>query len=147
MIIYKITNKLNGKTYIGQTRKTVAERIKGHIYDKSRVGKEIIEFGQENFDISVIDSADTQQELDELERFWIAFYNSQENGYNVLLGGKPTKEEFKLLHKFPRTKKKKRKKVKTIKVTKTKKISFLEAEKKRIDCYLDALEQIKKSFM
>ena len=100
MLIYKITNKLNGKSYIGQTRKTVAERIRGHIYNRSKVGKEIIENGRENFDVSVIDYAETQEELDELERFWISFYNTCETGYNTLIGGKPTKEEFKIISQY-----------------------------------------------
>lgn len=100
MLIYKITNKLNGKSYIGQTRKTVAERIRGHIYNRSSVGKEIIANGKENFDISVIDCADTQEEIDELERFWISFYNTCETGYNTLIGGKPTKKEFKMISQY-----------------------------------------------
>lgn len=100
MIIYKVTNKLNGKSYIGQTKCTVAERIKRHIYGRSKIGRAIIEDGEENFDISVIDNADTQKELDELERYWIAFYNTCETGYNTLIGGKPTRKEFELLHEM-----------------------------------------------
>ena len=73
--------------YIGQTRKTVAERVKQHIYQQSKVGKAMTKYGTENFSIDVIDHADTQEELDSLERFWIAFYNSCENGYNTLSGG------------------------------------------------------------
>lgn len=33
MIIYKLTNKINGKIYIGQTIKSFEERLRGHIYD------------------------------------------------------------------------------------------------------------------
>lgn len=102
MIIYKITNKKNGKTYIGQTKKALAERVKGHLSRKSKIGKAMIEDGIENFDISVIDYADTQKELDELERFWISFYNACETGYNTLKGGTPTKEEFEILRKIKR---------------------------------------------
>ena len=76
MIIYRITNNLNGMIYIGQTRKTVAERVKQHIYRQSKIGKAMTKYGTENFSIDVIDHADTQEELDSLERFWIAFYNS-----------------------------------------------------------------------
>lgn len=113
MIIYRITNNLNGMIYIGQTRKTVAERVKQHIYRQSKIGKAMTKYGTENLSIDVIDHADTQEELDSLERFWIAFYNSCENGYNTLMGGKPTKNEFKMISKFansvPRKKHKQKK--------------------------------------
>lgn len=95
--------------YIGQTRKTVAERVKQHIYQQSKIGKAMTKYGTENFSIDVIDHADTQEELDSLERFWIAFYNSCENGYNTLIGGQPTKKEFQMLshigNSIPRKKK------------------------------------------
>ena len=100
MEIYKITNNLNGMIYIGQTRRTVAERVKQHLYQQSKIGKAMTKYGTENFSIDVIDHADTQEELDSLERFWIAFYNSCENGYNTLSGGKPTKKEWKQMSKM-----------------------------------------------
>ena len=110
MVIYKIVNNLNGMPYIGQTTKTVAERVQRHINGRSKIGKAIRKYGKENFTIEVIDHATNQQELDELERYWIAFFNARENGYNTLLGGKPTKDEFKLLAKIPKTKRKKKNK-------------------------------------
>ena len=112
MIIYKITNKLDGKTYIGQTKKTVAQRLKAHIYQRSKIGKEIIKLGLNSFDISVIDSAQNQEDLDALEVFWISFYNACENGYNTLKGGKPTKKEFKLLNFMRQGKRRKKSKSK-----------------------------------
>lgn len=111
MIIYKITNKQNGKTYIGQTIKTVAERLKEHIYKKSKIGKEIIKYGVDSFDVSVIDRAESKDDLDALEVFWISFYNSCENGYNTLIGGKPTKSEFCFLSRIAQKAKKKKKKI------------------------------------
>ena len=68
MIIYRITNNLNGMIYIGQTRKTVAERVKQHIYQQSKIGKAMTKYGTENFSIDVIDHADTQEELDDCHR-------------------------------------------------------------------------------
>lgn len=110
MIIYKITNKMNGKVYIGQTTKSLASRIYGHIHGHSRIGKEMLKYGQDNFDISVIDTAKTKEELDDLEVFWIAWYNSTQNGYNILQGGKATRDELKMIRKFGSNKKHRRKK-------------------------------------
>lgn len=100
MIIYKITNKLNGKVYIGQTTRSLAARIYGHIHNHSRVGKDMVKYGRDNFDISVIDNAETKEELDDLEIFWIAWYNSTQNGYNILRGGKATKDELRMINKL-----------------------------------------------
>lgn len=117
MEIYRITNNLNGMIYIGQTRRTVAERVKQHLYQQSKIGKAMTKYGTENFSIDVIDHANTQEELDFLERFWIAFYNSCENGYNTLSGGQPTKKEWKQMSKMGllshKKKKYKKRKVKT----------------------------------
>ena len=66
MEIYRITNNLNGMIYIGQTRRTVAERVKQHLYQQSKIGKAMSKYGTENFSIDVIDHADTQEELDSL---------------------------------------------------------------------------------
>ena len=96
--------------YIGQTTRTVAERVYRHIHSDSKIGKAMVKEGKENFTITVLDHATNKQELDELERYWIAFFNARENGYNTLIGGKPTKSEFKLLSKIPKTKRKKKSK-------------------------------------
>ena len=100
MIIYKITNNLNGKVYIGQTTRSLAARIYEHIHNHSRVGKDMVKYGRDNFDISVIDNAKTKEELDDLEIFWIAWYNSTQNGYNILRGGKATKDELRMINKL-----------------------------------------------
>lgn len=100
MIIYRITNNITGMVYIGQTKRTFAERIKEHIANQSKIGKDITKLGKENFSFDVIDKAETAEELDELEKFWIEFYSF--NCYNILSGGKPTKEEMDILSKIPR---------------------------------------------
>ena len=82
--------------YIGQTTKTVAERVYQHMHSDSKIGKAMVKEGKDNFTITVLDHATNKRELDELERYWIAFFNAQTNGYNTLIGGKPTKNEFKL---------------------------------------------------
>lgn len=97
-IVYKITHKINNKVYIGQTSKTLSERIKGHIYNKSNIGKALVEEGIDKIDIQVLDVSDSKEKIDMSEQFWIKFYNSISNGYNVLKGGNPDKEEMKKIN-------------------------------------------------
>ena len=104
MIIYKITNKANGKVYIGQTVKSLAARWKRHCWDAEPGHKnshlplqqDISKFGPSAFTVEQIDIACTREELDEKERYWIGFYESkQPKGYNYYCGGNgyiPTEE-------------------------------------------------------
>jgi group I intron endonuclease len=97
MIIYKSTNKITGKIYIGQTTKNLEQRIKGHIIE-SKINKNrpfllsINKYGEDNFIFETIDSADNLDELNDKEIYWINFYNSvSPNGYNVTGGGQGKK--------------------------------------------------------
>jgi GIY-YIG catalytic domain. len=94
MIIYKATNKVNGKIYIGQTIKTLDRRIKGHINDSRNGGNRfknaIKKYGRENFKWEVIEECQTIEQLNEREEYWIRELNSTniEIGYNMKNGGK-----------------------------------------------------------
>lgn len=92
MIIYKATNKLNGKMYIGQTIRTLEVRMAEHArHSKSPFDKAIQKYGLENFEVEVIDTADTIEELNQKEIYWIKYYNTYEgDGYNSCLGGENT---------------------------------------------------------
>jgi len=94
MYIYKITNLLNGKVYIGQTIMTIQKRYQKHCNSHNTViSKAITKYGVENFTVEEIDRASTREELDEKERYWIRCYNSQvPNGYNLESGGTKYKE-------------------------------------------------------
>ncbi len=92
MLIYIITNDVNDKVYIGQTTKTLEERIQGHrnsmvtgvtthIYNAMR------KYGWDKFHFRQIATADSQEDLDYLEQYYIAKYDSVRNGYNMALGG------------------------------------------------------------
>jgi group I intron endonuclease len=89
MIIYKATNKINNKIYVGQTTKKLEERIKGHLKkSKSIISKAINKHGIENFTFEVIDYAINKDELDEKEIYWIKICNSLTPiGYNISNGG------------------------------------------------------------
>jgi len=88
MIIYLIVDKTNGKQYIGQTRRTIKERLEAHRYGKGYLGAAIRKHGISNFTIEEIDYALSQDDLDSLERLYIKKYNSMApNGYNLTDGG------------------------------------------------------------
>jgi len=91
-IIYKCTNIVNGKIYIGQTINTLEKRIIGHIHNikhKSNYFHNALnKYGQKNFIWEIIDEAFSKDELDLKEIRWIKYYNSfGENGYNLTSGG------------------------------------------------------------
>jgi len=93
-VIYKATNKINGNIYIGQTIQNLSTRISGHI-SSAIVGnsdlhfhRAIRKYGKDNFVWDVIDEADTKEELNMMERYWIKYYNSYKGrGYNSAPGG------------------------------------------------------------
>lgn len=110
MIIYRIQNRLDGRMYIGQTKRSLAERVKEHMERASAVGKDMNRLGRENFDVSVLDVVETQKAADEAERYWIEFYNTVNTGYNTLIGGKPTKAEMRIIANIPKKPQKPRRK-------------------------------------
>ncbi len=88
MWIYKITNIQNNKIYIGQTIRPVEQRFHRHINDAlnnildTHFARAIRKYGKENFIIETIDTANSQEELNQKEQYWIRFYDSVNNGYN-----------------------------------------------------------------
>lgn len=94
MEIYKVTNTVNGKVYIGQTRNDHQVRWNEHRYaahygTSNYFYNAIRLYGDESFIIELIDLAENQESLDELEKYWISFYKStdEEFGYNCTEGG------------------------------------------------------------
>ena len=88
MEVYKITNKINGKVYIGQTIRPVEYRFNRHMNDAlnnildTHFARAIRKYGKDSFIIEEIDNAQTQDELNQKEQYWIRYYNSVEEGYN-----------------------------------------------------------------
>lgn len=87
LTIYKITCLINQKVYIGQTSETIEKRFARHMgYQKdesdTKFYRAIRKYGKDNFKIEAIDFAETQEELDEKEVYYINLYDSVENGYN-----------------------------------------------------------------
>ncbi|MEQ6355291.1 GIY-YIG nuclease family protein [Lysinibacillus sp. M3] len=96
-VIYKATNLINGKIYIGQTIQEFRVRKLKHLNDArnnrtSVFHKAIRKYGDNNFNWEIIDYASTIDELDDKEIYWIKYYNSyvndkNANGYNMKIGG------------------------------------------------------------
>ena len=92
--IYKITNDINSKIYVGQTVKTVEQRWKQHknnytkeYFNQLTLYKAFNKYGIEHFEISEIEEIDDSK-LDEREKYWISYYDSYRKGYNSTLGGR-----------------------------------------------------------
>lgn len=91
--IYKITNDINNKVYIGKTLLTIEERFKQHIKDSTRNCEEkrplynaMNKYGIEHFNIELIGEY-PDEELSSMEIYWIAYYKGYEDGYNATIGG------------------------------------------------------------
>lgn len=94
-IIYCVENLINGKKYVGQTIRPLRVRWLQHISDSKRLGfrglrkfsRAIKKYGKNNFKVSIIDSGDNFDDLNEKEIFWIEKMNSFQKGYNSNKGG------------------------------------------------------------
>lgn len=86
-VIYKAVNKINGKSYIGQTN-NLKRRIKEHIKQKDGTAfhAAIVKYGEKNFDWEVIEEC-PEEELNDREIYWIAYFDTYNNGYNATRGG------------------------------------------------------------
>lgn len=89
--IYKITNDINQKIYIGKTEFTIEKRFQEHCKDAFRDRNEkrplyaaMRKYGIEHFHIELIEETTNPEER---EIYWIEYYGSFKNGYNATLGG------------------------------------------------------------
>jgi len=92
--IYKITNLVNYKIYIGQTIKTIDERWYEHIWyskNKSNIHlyNSIKKYGIKNFKIKELLKCYNQEDLDFFEDYYIVVWDTMnpEKGYNKMRGG------------------------------------------------------------
>lgn len=91
MYIYKITNNINNKGYVGQTTQDCIEkRWSNHKSEgKFAIGQAIDKYGPENFTFEVIDKASDMDDLNKKEIEYIATLDTMApNGYNLHEGGR-----------------------------------------------------------
>lgn len=85
MIIYKTTNLINGKIYIGQDSRNIPSYIgSGHA-----IVNAIKKYGKKNFKKEILKECFSKKEMDKLEIEFIKLYDSTNRkiGYNISLGG------------------------------------------------------------
>jgi group I intron endonuclease len=91
-LIYKITNVIDGTIYVGQTKDTFNKRWIHHKSDAKCGNKNthfcnaLKKYGLESFEREIIEEC-SNEFLDEREIYWIAFFDSYFNGYNLTPGG------------------------------------------------------------
>lgn len=95
-LIYKITNNVDGKIYIGQTRVSEPVRWQQHVWHANNDPKgdcillcnAIKKYGKDNFSRVILEKCDNNI-LNDREKYWIRYYNSSNRdiGYNVEIGG------------------------------------------------------------
>lgn len=91
MIIYKFTNNVNGKSYIGQTN-DFKRRKSEHISCAKRkcefaVHRAIHKYGLGAFTWEVLHECDDREELSKMEIHYIKEHDTYRNGYNMTVGG------------------------------------------------------------
>jgi group I intron endonuclease len=93
MIIYKATCKINGKSYIGQTIRSLRRRISEHLLAVKNgsnypLHNAIRKYGIENFSWEIICECLLKEDLDNQEKHYIVLFNTRkQNGYNLTDGG------------------------------------------------------------
>lgn len=98
--VYLITNRVNGKRYVGITCRGYVNRFKEHIHDalansdasdKTRILHNAIrKYGPENFDVIVLEDNISDNQAEEKEKYYIDLYNTfytSNIGYNMTRGG------------------------------------------------------------
>lgn len=92
MYIYKLTNIINGKMYIGQTVRSMTECMAGHKrnYERkvhTKLYDAMQKYGWNNFTVEAIEVCSSIEALNVRETYWIKYYDTVNNGYNMYYGG------------------------------------------------------------
>lgn len=85
--VYMTINKINNKKYIG--RKKYANHYKSYLGSGSVIKEEIKKHGRDNFYRTILENCNSEEELNEKEKYWIDYFNATQNNefYNLANGG------------------------------------------------------------
>ena len=91
---YRITNLVNGKSYIGKTKQSIEYRFNQHIKasrpsnkHKTTINFAIAKYGKENFSIDILCDNISEEEVSDKEKYYINLYDTYNTGYNETHGG------------------------------------------------------------
>lgn len=94
VVIYRLLNRVNGKSYIGQTRRAWKRRWGAHLLRAGNpkcdypIARAMRKYGAEAFDVSFIELCESVEQANAAEKHWIRHFNSMLPwGYNVTPGG------------------------------------------------------------
>jgi group I intron endonuclease len=89
MIIYRITSTITQKSYIGQTIFNLEKRWKQHTQEtpNTHFHKAIHKYGVECWSLEILENVENINLLNEREIYWIEYYDTFKNGYNLTIGG------------------------------------------------------------
>ena len=93
-VVYKVTNLINGKMYVGKTY-NFEKRKREHFYDIDNglpFHRALKKYGVDNFKWEIIDTATSEEDVKKKEIAWIkelrtCIHEKDSNGYNITLGG------------------------------------------------------------
>jgi group I intron endonuclease len=85
MVVYKTTNLLNGKIYVGKD----SRNLPAYLGSGSLLNRAIEKYGVQNFVKEILDTCVSEEELNEREKFWIRELHATDKaiGYNIAMGG------------------------------------------------------------
>ena len=96
MIVYLVTNKINGKQYVGQTVDSLGQRWREHLSESKsgttyRFHRALRKYGEHAFSLQALHQCETKEEMDFVEIFYISLLDTKSpSGYNLTCGGDGT---------------------------------------------------------
>jgi group I intron endonuclease len=89
-IIYCIHNLTTGKKYIGQTVEKLQRRVFRHFrtINETKISRAIQKYSKYNFVYGIVEEVEDTNLLDEREKYWIQYYDTVNDGFNIKEGGK-----------------------------------------------------------